>query len=99
VYRARVGYSLILGHEGIARVGLVGEVIDIPDRNAQVYRAGFIGSFDIDDHLQLIATILIPVYGPDSLGLLGADYTEIGIRYRWATGHSHARERIPGSGP
>ncbi|HEY1954233.1 MAG TPA: hypothetical protein VGH28_01435 [Polyangiaceae bacterium] len=100
VYRGRLGYSLIVGKEGIARIGLVGEVIEIPDRAAQVYRAGFIGSFDIDDHLQLIATVLVPVYGPDSLGLLGADYTELGIRYRWASGHAHVpHERIPEASP
>jgi hypothetical protein len=99
VYRQRLGYSLILGRERIARLGLVGEVIEIPDRNAQVVRAGLIGSFDIDDHLQLIATVLVPVWGPDSLGLLGADYTELGIRYRWATGHSHVPKNAPSTLP
>jgi hypothetical protein len=101
VYRGRLGYSFLLGKEKIARLGFVGEVIEIPDRNAQVWRAGLIGSFDIDDHLQVIATVLIPIVTPDSLGLLGADYTEIGFRYRWATGHKDvvARERIPSGGP
>jgi len=97
VYRGRLGYSFVLGTEHVGRLGLVGEVIEIPDRSAQVYRAGLIASFDIDSHLQLVGTVLIPVYGPDSLGLLGADYTEIGIRYRWATGHSHMAHEAPGS--
>jgi hypothetical protein len=98
VYRGRVGYSVPFMPEHNARVGIVAEVIDIPNRGDQVYRAGLVAAFDIDDHLQAVANLLIPVYGPDSLGLLGADYTELGIRYRWATGHTHIpQERLPGT--
>lgn len=98
VYRGRLGYSLTLGREKNARLGAVGDVIEVPDRSAPVVRVGLVGSFDIDDHLQFVANVLVPVYGPDSLGLLGADYTELGIRYRWATGHSHIpKEKLPGS--
>jgi hypothetical protein len=83
-------------HEGNGRLGLVGEAIEIPDRKTQVYRAGAVATFDIDDHFQAIATVLVPIVGPDSIGFAGADYTELGIRYRWATGHTHApQERIP----
>ena len=98
VYRARLGYSLILGREKTGRLGLLVEGIEIPDRHAQVFRVGLTGSFDIDDHLQFVATVMIPIITPDSLGLLGADYTELGIRWRWATGHTHGvpRERLPG---
>jgi hypothetical protein len=99
VYRARLGYALPFMPENNARLGVVGEVLDIPDRNARVYRAGVVATFDIDDHLQAIATIIVPVWSPDSLGFLGADYTELGIRYRWATGEVHVpRELIPSSG-
>jgi hypothetical protein len=99
VYRARLGYALPFMPEKNARLGLVGEVVEIPDRNTRVYRAGVVATFDIDDHLQAIATVVIPVLGPDSLGLLGADYTELGIRYRWATGEVHVpRELFPPSG-
>lgn len=99
VYRGRLGYSLTLGREHTGRIGLIGEVIEIPDRTAQVIRAGLIGSFDIDDHLQLIGTVLVPIIEPDSLGLLVADYTELGIRYRWATGHAHpSTKALPGLG-
>jgi hypothetical protein len=89
VYRGRLGYELAFMPEGNAKLGVVGEVIDIPDRKAQVVRAGVVATFDVDDHLQAIAIILAPIVGPDSLGFLGADYTELGIRYRWATGHHH----------
>jgi hypothetical protein len=94
VCRARLGYAIPFMPERNARLGVVGEVIEIPDRKAQVYRAGFTATFDIDDHLQAVATVVIPVFGPDALGLLGADYTELGIRYRWATGHTHAPQEL-----
>lgn len=101
VYRTRLGYSLILGRERTGRLGVLAEDIELPDRDARVIRTGLTGSFDIDDHLQIVATVLVPVYSPDSLGLMGADYTELGIRYRWATGHEHEvpPEKIPASAP
>jgi hypothetical protein len=97
VYRARLGYGLKVLPERNAMVGPVAEVLEIPGRSAQVYRAGLVATFDIDDHLQAVGVLVVPVVSPDSLGLAGADYTELGIRYRWATGHADApREVIPG---
>jgi hypothetical protein len=93
LYRARLGYALVLGREHTARLGPLVEDIELPDRQARVVRVGLTGSFAIDDHLAIMATVLVPVYSPDSLGLAGADYTELGVVYRWATGHTHA---IPG---
>jgi hypothetical protein len=96
VYRARVGYAVPFMPEDNARLGIVGEVLEIPERKAQVYRAGVVATFDIDDSLQAVAAVVVPFVGPDSLGFLGADYTELGIRYRWATGHATAPpELIP----
>ncbi len=96
VYRARAGYALRFLPEKNAQVALVGEVLEIPDRKTQVVRAGLVATFDIDDDFQAIATLVAPIVSPDSIGLAGADYTELGIRYRWATGHSHSpQERIP----
>lgn len=93
LYRARLGYAFLLGREHTARLGPLVEDIELPDRQARVVRVGLTGSFAIDDHLAVVATVLVPVYSPDSLGLAGADYTELGVRYRWATGHTHA---VPG---
>ncbi|MGA7121638.1 MAG: hypothetical protein WBY94_16145 [Polyangiaceae bacterium] len=96
VYRGRAGYALRFLPENNAQLGLVAELIEIPDRKAQVVRAGLVATFDIDDHFQAIATLVAPILSPDSIGLAGADYTELGIRYRWTTGHSHSpQERIP----
>jgi hypothetical protein len=86
IYRARTGYALRFGSEGSARVGLVGEVLDLPRRGEVVYRAGLVGSFAIDDHLEALGLLVLPVYSPDSIGIAGGDYAELGLRYRWASG-------------
>ncbi len=88
IYRARTGYALRIGPEGAARVGLVGEVLDLPGRNALVYRAGVVASFTIDDHLEALGLLMIPVASPDSIGIAGGDFGELGLRYRWATGEA-----------
>jgi hypothetical protein len=96
VYRARLGYSLALLPEGNLHVGVVGEALEIPDRKTQVFRTGLTATFDIDDHLSALATVVVPVVTPDSIGLLGADYSELGVRYRWASGHTHEpEEHVP----
>jgi hypothetical protein len=88
IYRARVGYALRLGSEGNARVGVVGEVLDLPGGRKELeYRAGMVASFSIDDHFEAIGLLVVPVFGVDSLGIAGGDFGELGIRYRWASGH------------
>jgi hypothetical protein len=90
IFRARTGYALRLGKEGAARVGVVGEILDLPGRNDFVIRTGLIASFAIDDHLEALGLLVIPVAGPDSIGIAGGDFAELGIRYRWATGQNAA---------
>jgi hypothetical protein len=85
IYRARTGYALRLGAEGAAKVGVVGEVLDLPNRHDQVWRAGVVASFTIDDHLEALGLLVLPVASPDSIGLAGGDFGELGLRYRWAT--------------
>jgi len=85
IYRARTGYALRLGAEGAAKVGVVGEVLELPDRHAEVWRAGLIASFAISDQLEAVGLLVLPVASPDSIGIAGGDYGELGLRYRWAT--------------
>ena len=85
IYRARTGYAVRLGAEGAGRLGVVGEVLDLPGRDAVVYRAGVLASFTIDDHLEAVGMLVVPVVTPDSIGIAGGDFGELGLRYRWAT--------------
>ena len=86
IYRARTGYAVRLGSEGAARVGVVGEILDLPDRRDYVVRVGMVASFAIDDHLEALGLLVIPVASPDAIGIAGGDFGELGLRYRWATG-------------
>jgi hypothetical protein len=96
IYRARTGYAVRVGPDGAGRIGVVGEVLDTPDRvYARTWRAGVIGSFSIDDHLEAVGLLVVPVYGPDSLGIAGGDFTELGLRYRWATGAPNKKPAAP----
>jgi hypothetical protein len=65
---------------------VVGEILDLPKRDNFVIRAGLVASFAIDDHLEALGLLVIPIAGPDSIGIAGGDFAELGIRYRWATG-------------
>jgi hypothetical protein len=85
IFRARTGYALRLGAEGAAKVGVVGEVLELPRRHDQVWRAGVVASFAIDDHLEALGLLVLPVASPDSIGIAGGDFGELGLRYRWAT--------------
>lgn len=94
IYRARTGYALRLGSEGNARVGLVAEVLDLPGRDELLYRGGIVASFGIDDHLEALGILVVPIASRDSLGIAGGDFGELGIRYRWATGHGEDRHNV-----
>ena len=86
VYRARTGYALRLGDEGNARVGIVGEALHSPGRSNSLFRGGVIASFGISDHFEAVGLLVVPIKSPDSIGIAGGDYGELGLRYRWASG-------------
>ena len=49
-----------------------------------IVRAGLLGSVSLDAHLEAQVS-LIPVWvSPDSLGLAGGDFGQLGVRLRWA---------------
>ena len=90
LWRARLGYLASLGWdedrpEGI-RLGVAGEVIHGLGRGTVVVRAGPVLAVELNCHLDAVAAAMLVVAGPDNLGLLGADFGQLGLRYRWATG-------------
>jgi len=84
--RARLGWVATLGREGNATAGVVAEVLDVPGRPALVVRAGIVATFAINAHLEALLTIVPAITGPDTIGIAGGDISQIGLRYRWATG-------------
>jgi hypothetical protein len=88
LWRARGSYSFALGRDGGARVGTAAEVIGMPNRDAFVVRAGLFGSVAVTRHLEVLAMLLPVWYSPDRLGLLGAEFGQLGVRLRYATDES-----------
>lgn len=86
VWRARLGYGFGFGPQGRFRVGPAAEVIGLPGRDAAVWRAGLVAVAGVSDSLDVQATLLPVISSPDRLGLSGADWGHLGVRWRWATG-------------
>jgi hypothetical protein len=87
VWRGRVGYAFRLGVEGKISVGVVAEMLGSPGRDPTV-RAGIIGSAALSDHVEVLGWLVPPIIGPDTIGIAGGDFGQLGIRYRAATGQA-----------
>jgi hypothetical protein len=85
LWRARGSYSLAFGRDDGGRLGLAGEVVGMPNRGEFVLRAGPYASVAVTRHLEVVGMLLPVLYSPDSLGLMGADFGQLGIRLRYAT--------------
>lgn len=86
IWGARTGYELSLGVRGRGTVGLVAEALGSPARGTVVMRAGVIGSFRLGDILELRGALVPAWISEDSLGGMGGQWFEIGLRFRFATG-------------
>jgi hypothetical protein len=54
-------------------------------RDAFVVRGGVLTSLSISARLEAQASFIPVLLSPDSLGLEGSDFGQLGIVYRWAT--------------
>jgi hypothetical protein len=88
IWGAATGYELPLGSSGRGNVGIVGELLGCPGRPSLVVRAGVTGSFRLGDLLELRAALVPAWISPDTLGAMGGQWFEIGLRFRFATGAS-----------
>jgi hypothetical protein len=90
LWRARVGYVGVLAFGGeeehALRLGVAVEGIHNPARGLFVARVGPIASLPLTCHLEMVAAAMLVVGSPDRLGLLGAEFGEFALRYRWASG-------------
>jgi hypothetical protein len=87
MWRARLGYLLHIGWQGSMKLGIAFEALHIPLRdNTVTLRTGPLLSVALTHHLEAVAALMLVAASPDSLGVVGADLGQLGIRYRWATG-------------
>lgn len=86
IWTARTGYELHLTRNGAARIAVVGELVGSPARGMIVLRAGVTGSFRLSDLLELRGALVPAWISDDSLGEMGGQWFEFGLRFRFATG-------------
>lgn len=94
VWRTRLGYLLALGQNGAIRVGAAAETIGLPGRDALVIRGGVLASVLISSELEAQASLLPVLMSPDSLGLAGSDFGQLGVRYRWGSDSTPDPKRV-----
>jgi hypothetical protein len=99
LWRARLGYLLSLGRDGAIRIGPAADVIGLPGRQEMIVRAGLLGSVLLSAHLEIQASFIPVIASPDTIGLAGGDFGQLGISLRWATASQPVvDERAPAPG-
>jgi len=99
--RGRFGYLLAFGTDGALRVGPAADIIVLPGRALTIVRAGVLGSVLISPSLEAQASFIPVLMSRDNLGLLGGDFGQLGVRYRFATAsepdpaHMKSKEPAP----
>ncbi len=86
VWRGRFGYAFHFGAYRQHSIGLVGEFLDVPMRDDSItFRAGPLIRFVLSRRVELRGSFVVPFISPDTIGLVGGDFAELGVRYRWAS--------------
>jgi len=86
VWRARGGYLFRWGAHNQHSIGPVVDVLDVPKRDdSRTVRFGPVLRIQLSRHFDVRGSFVTTVYSPDKLGLVGGDFTELGVRYRTAT--------------
>jgi hypothetical protein len=85
VLRGRAGYAFHLGTNDPFSLGVVTDVLVVPERRTSVVRAGVLLRLTLSPNFEVRGTFVPRVFGPDRIGLLDSDFTELGLRWREAT--------------
>jgi hypothetical protein len=86
VWRVRGGYVFRLGDYQQHSIGLVVDALDVPNRDdSKTIRVGPVLRWVLSRRVEVRGSFVLTVYSPDRIGLVGSDFTELGVRYRWAT--------------
>ena len=94
VWRARAGYLLAFGRDSAIRLGIAGDVIGLPGRDEFVVRAGILASVAVSAQVEAQVSLIPVLVSPDSLGLAGGDFGQLGVRLSWATSSTPDPERV-----
>jgi hypothetical protein len=86
VWRARLGYVFTFGSRDQHSLGPAVDVLDVPKRSGTAtVRVGPIVRLALSRRVDVRGSFIVTVLSPDRIGLVGGDFTELGVRYRWAS--------------
>jgi len=86
VWRTRVGYVFSFGSRRQHSFGPVVDFLDVPKRDdSKTLRFGPILRMALSRRVEVRGSFIVTVVSPDRIGLVGGDFTELGLRYRWAS--------------
>jgi hypothetical protein len=86
VWRTRLAYTFTFGSHHQHSIGPALDVLALPKRDDSLtLRAGPILRLQLSRRVEVRGSFIVTLVSPDSLGLVGGDFTELGLRYRWAS--------------
>lgn len=85
IARGRLAYAWFPFSGAHHSIAAVVDVLALPARGAAVVRVGVVLRVLMTPTLEVRGTFVPSVAGPDAIGILASDFTELGVRYRWAS--------------
>lgn len=86
VWRTRVAYVFLFGSHNQHSIGPAVDILDVPKRDDSLtVRVGPILRMQLSRRVDVRGSFIATVISPDRIGLRGGDFTELGLRYRWAS--------------
>jgi hypothetical protein len=86
VWRTRLAYVFAFGAHKQHSIGAAADYLDVPKRDdSHSLRVGPIVRMQLSRRVDVRGSFIFTVVSPDSIGLVGGDFTELGVRYRWAS--------------
>lgn len=86
VWRARLAYVFKFGAHNQHSIGPAIDVLDVPKRDdSGTIRVGPILRLALSRRVDVRGSFIFTIISPDRIGLAGGDFTELGVRYRWAS--------------
>jgi hypothetical protein len=86
VWRTRLAYTFTFGARKQHSFGPAVDFLDVPERDdSRTVRVGPILRMQLSRRVDVRGSFIVTVLSPDRIGLVGGDFTELGLRYRWAS--------------
>jgi hypothetical protein len=86
VWRTRLAYAFTFGARDQHSIGPAVDFLDVPKRDdSRTIRVGPILRMQLSRRVDVRGSFIFTVVSPDRIGLVGGDFTELGLRYRWAS--------------